>query len=301
MIDDVFGKNFNKEDHVKQLISILDVDGDGVIEYDEWKKVAKKATSILQPAILLQNILQHKCMGSKFWDKEKTRAMMIVHSAGYPNVLQYLKNEVKGKKPDEEEHKLASKWLGEEVKPPKITREMDAGEQAALALKGLMKAKNFAKKAKINVQADKTQHGFKNPFRGGKNKDMSTYGAVKISGDEDFEFYDEGEEMIEYGDDLSAEQLAKIRKKPAPVEGKDGSLTYPNGVKVALPKTMGDEFKKEMEEKELTAAEIRAHRLQVMKYAKAKCDLEMNKYNLYENATEAEPLEKQKWQEPLSL
>tara|TARA_B110000971_G_C19776586_1_gene393338 strand:+ start:281 stop:610 length:330 start_codon:yes stop_codon:yes gene_type:complete len=54
MVDDVFGKEFNKEDHVKQLISILDSDGDGVIEYDEWKKVAKKATSILQPAILLQ-------------------------------------------------------------------------------------------------------------------------------------------------------------------------------------------------------------------------------------------------------
>ena len=50
----MFGKEFNKEDHVKQLISILDSDGDGVIEYDEWKKVAKKATSILQPAILLQ-------------------------------------------------------------------------------------------------------------------------------------------------------------------------------------------------------------------------------------------------------
>ena len=76
---------------MRQLISILDADGDGVIEYDEWKKVAKKATSIMQPAILLQNFLQHRCMGAKFWEKEKTRAMMIVHKAGYPNALQYFK------------------------------------------------------------------------------------------------------------------------------------------------------------------------------------------------------------------
>ena len=80
--------------------------------------------------------------------------------------------EVKDKRPDVQELTLASKWLGEEVKPPKITREMDAGEQAALAIKGLLKAKKFAKNAKIQVQADKTQHGFKNPFRGGQNKSM---------------------------------------------------------------------------------------------------------------------------------
>ena len=52
---------------------------------------------------------------------------------------------------------------------------------------------------------------------------------------------------------------------------------------------------------EMTAAQKRAQRLSIMKYARAKCDLEMGKYDLYVNAEEGTPIEKQDWQKPLVL
>ena len=81
MVDDVFGQQsgFNREDHVKMLVDILDADGDGVIEYEEWRKVAGKATSILKPAIVLQTFLQSQCFGEAFWSREKARVVPMLH------------------------------------------------------------------------------------------------------------------------------------------------------------------------------------------------------------------------------
>ena len=128
LVDDVFGQQsgFNREDHVKQLIDILDADGDGVIEYDEWRKIAGKATSMLKPAIILQTFLQRKCFGESYWSREKSRIIPELQKQNYPNILQFYKKEVQTKKPNAEEAKQASKWLGEEVRAATVRSERRA-------------------------------------------------------------------------------------------------------------------------------------------------------------------------------
>lgn len=189
MVDDVFGSQngFSREDHVKQLVDILDADGDGVIEYEEWRKVAGKATSILKPAIVLQAFLQSKCFGQSFWSREKARVVPMLHKSNYPNVLQLYRKEVIEKKPDAVEAALAAKWLGEEGAPDVKSKDAATGgadSASGLNLKGVLKAKMLAKSVheKAERQKDPTEHGFSNPFRNAK---VSSYGgdAVKLGGE----------------------------------------------------------------------------------------------------------------------
>ena len=208
MVDDVFSgsKNFDREEHVKQLVSILDEDGDGVIEYDEWKKVASKAMSVLKPAIILQTGLVARCFGDSWWSKEKSRVVTLLHKEGHTNVIQFYKQEVAGKKPDAAEAQAASKWLGEDVAlstKQYESRESGEGGDGELNLSGVLKAKMLARsiQEKVARQRDPTQHGFVNPFRGAK---VGTYGAVKIKAEE-FTWEYEGEE--EGNDDETVRML----------------------------------------------------------------------------------------------
>ena len=181
---------------MKQLVDILDADGDGVIEYDEWRKVAGKATSILKPAIILQTYLQVRCFGESFWSREKTRIITEIQKQNYPNILQFYKKEVLMKKPDAEEVKAASKWLGEEVSLDVHTgkEEYEDVNAGSLNLKGVLKAKMLAKgvQEKVARQRDPTKHGFTNPFRNAK---VGNYGAVKMGDFNEDEFYYEDEEF----------------------------------------------------------------------------------------------------------
>jgi len=65
---------------------VLDADGDGVIEYEEWRKAAHKAVIILKPAIILQQHLQRVCFGHKWWARTKARCIPKVSNV--PNCEQ---------------------------------------------------------------------------------------------------------------------------------------------------------------------------------------------------------------------
>lgn len=307
MVDDVYGgkghANFDREEHVKQLVSILDADGDGVIEYDEWKKVAHKAQSILKPAIVLQTFLSARCFGESFWAKEKARIIPLLAKQGYPNVLQFYKKEVIAKKPDVEESKLASKWLGEEVALDtggQTYEDEGGGALGSLNLKGVMKAKMLARSVqeKAARQRDPTQHGFVNPFRGAKVID--TFGAVKVKDQMEW-VYEEDEE----NDDEKVKQLQRamlmlqIReaKAHAPKETKHGSLKYPDGRVIKKPHlkdrsnddpaTLENEIKDKYRKGRLTKEEkmsieeqrkkAKAYRDRLAAFSKAKVDSMMDK------------------------
>jgi len=308
MVDDVYGglnnANFDREEHVKQLVLILDADGDGVIEYDEWKKVAHKAQSILKPAIVLQTFLSARCFGESFWASEKARAIPIIAKQGYPNVLQYYKKEVLSKKPDAEEVKAASKWLGEEVSLESTSKQEYEGEkEASLNLKGVLKAKMLAKSVqeKVARQRDPTKHGFTNPFRGAKVID--TYGAVKVKDQMEW-VYEEDEEQ----DDETVKQLqhamlmlqVREAKAHAPKETRNGNFKYPDGKVVKKPQlkdrteedpaTMEKDIAKKYNNKlskdeKMSLHEERkakkAYRNKLVAFAHAKVDYEMAAYDLY--------------------
>ena len=356
MVDDVYGGkgnvHFDREEHVKQLVSILDADGDGVIEYDEWKKVAHKAQSILKPAIVLQTFLSARCFGESFWAREKARTIPIIAKLGYPNVLQFYKKEVVAKRPDAVEAKLATQWLGEEVSLETGNQAYDEerGETGNLNLKGVMKAKMLARSVqeKVAQQRDPTQHGFVNPFRGAKVVD--TYGAVKVKDQMEW-VYEEDEE----NDDEKVKQLKhamlmlQIReaKAHAPKETRHGSLKYPDGrvIKVSrttplkapnnactsptnatllqpkkpdlkdrsnddpvtLQKGIKDKYNKKgkmTKEEKLSIEEQRkkakAYRDRLEAFAKAKCDLMMDRYDLYVDPAKEEIKDKF-WEKKVSL
>ncbi len=325
MVDDVFGDDFDKEEHVKQLISILDSDGDGVIEYDEWRKVSHKATSILKPAIILQAFLQSRCFGETWWFKLKSRVIPIVAQRGYPNILQFYKKEIVSKRPDAKEAEMASAWLGEEVNDDKVLSSFDSslqeGNAAALNLKGLLKAKSLARSVheKRERERDPTKHGFNNPFRGGKV--INTYGAVKIKEGEEIEFIDEGA-LHQFGDTgPTEEQLRELQiealRKQAPQEMPDGSLVYPDGTvvnKVHLKdrssekdgktkkKTIIIKNKRGKEQEIVDPDEEkrdREYRLKMVKYARAEADLMLAKWDLYDGHVEKK--EKQPWEMKLRI
>ncbi|GMH54877.1 hypothetical protein TL16_g01773 [Triparma laevis f. inornata] len=315
MVDDVFGSQngFSREDHVKQLVDILDADGNGVIEYEEWRKVAGKATSILKPAIVLQAFLQSKCFGQSFWSREKARVVPMLHKSNYPNVLQFYRKEVIEKKPDAVEAALAAKWLGEEGAPDVKSKDTATGGPdgaSGLNLKGVLKAKMLAKSVheKVERQKDPTEHGFSNPFRNAK---VSSYGgdAVKLGDFDENEFYYEDENFGEDGptpQQLLQRQI-RMAKQAAPHEGKNTkyghSIVYPDGTTI-LPVPLKDrthENQKEIDKqikdkwnpkkKKLTKEEVesiedaekrkRKYRSDLIKFAKAKVDCEMDKFDLY--------------------
>tara|TARA_B110000305_G_C18949840_1_gene407816 strand:+ start:218 stop:529 length:312 start_codon:yes stop_codon:yes gene_type:complete len=101
----------------------------------------------------------------------------------------------------------------------------------------------------------------------------------------------------------------KEKKRPIPpTECPDGSLLYPNGTKVLVPdfdeinarkEKMKAKQKAGEEKVEMTAKEKRDQALKILKYARAKAELEMSKFSLYN--VENTGVSKQPWQSPLTL
>lgn len=221
--------------------------------------------------------------------------------------MQFYRKEVQEKKPDAVEAAMAAKWLGEEgdleVKSKK-EREAESAS-GALNLKGVLKAKMLAKSVheKVERQKDPKQHGFSNPFRNAK---VSTYGAVKMGDFDENEFYYEDEEFGESGptpEQILAMQIRRA-KAAAPHEVEKGAILYPDGRKIdPVPlKDRSNENQKEIEKqikdkwnakkkKKLTKEELesiedaekrkRKYRNDLIQFAKAKVDCEMDKFDLY--------------------
>ena len=269
MVDDISvagGSHLSVEATIDQLLSILDADGDGVIEYDEWKKVLSKGVSVLKPAILLQNYLQRQTFGQKYWARQKAKVIPILNKMGHPNVLQFYRKEIEAKVPDLVEQAEVEAWLGasggENFEGMMSTEDQEKGNNKEDKEGGdnnktkgntkKMKKKKIKKGGRfVEVEVsdsesegededkDNTQHGFVNPFRNAK---VATYGAVTIRDeDEELEFEDVDEEgnpvvkKVKKIDGMSEEEMVQellikrqIREAPKLRKG-DGALVYPDG------------------------------------------------------------------------
>ncbi len=73
MVEDVVGKG--KEELVDKLMKLLDGDGSLDISFTEFMKVERKAGTIMRPCFRIQETLQEKCMGRRFWRKKKKRIL----------------------------------------------------------------------------------------------------------------------------------------------------------------------------------------------------------------------------------
>ena len=67
-----------------QLMKMLDNDNSLDVSFTEFMKVEKKASTVLAPAFRLQRQLQEKCMGARYWKKNRKRVlkMLKVSEAG---------------------------------------------------------------------------------------------------------------------------------------------------------------------------------------------------------------------------
>ena len=57
---------------VKQLMNVIDEDGDGEITLEEFERVHRKLGTLIYPAFRMQQKLRRKCLSTRFWNKAYT-------------------------------------------------------------------------------------------------------------------------------------------------------------------------------------------------------------------------------------
>merc|ERR1711965_817963 len=67
---------------VQKLMNVLDANGDGDVEYEEFYRVHCKLSSLMFPAFRLRRILRIKCMGNRFWRRCERNREKIQSATG---------------------------------------------------------------------------------------------------------------------------------------------------------------------------------------------------------------------------
>jgi len=79
---------------VEKLMRLLDGDNSLDVSFTEFMKVEKKAGTVLKPCFILQHKLQERCMGKRYWRKNRKRIKKMLAADNCETLVDYFANRV---------------------------------------------------------------------------------------------------------------------------------------------------------------------------------------------------------------
>ena len=132
---------------VQKLMNVLDANGDGDVEYEEFYRVHCKLSSLMFPAFRLRRTLRLKCMGNRFWRRCEKNREKIQNATGktpleiYKDIVESKQNAAfelaEAERLAEEARHAHDAFLAEKKrKKEEAAAEKAAAKQAKKAAKG---------------------------------------------------------------------------------------------------------------------------------------------------------------------